>query len=303
MPESGDMLVKDQKEFRSQESEARTKASPPPHESHLEDAPDAVDSDSGRSTPDSPSNPQAGKAEGTGVSEPGQTPQTRRKYVRRAERTACACGFVSFPGYLNSSGHRRSAVHRHSKQLKDLLATEGVSFQEIGRRLKITRERVRQIANRLGYPAGRVRQKARAVRPGVKPGGEAEYDAAFKDKWDLVVALRAECPYPVDSVADGLRFREVRILGTVCQVGKADWRGTLGFTHLGALKGVTKARVVLLKLPQGGWLVIPREKYRPGNIKLGEKGKGGPHEDEQEYHLMVNNWNLLEEMKAEVDAA
>jgi len=112
----------------------------------------------------------------------------------------------------------------------------------------------------------------------------------YKAKWDLVVALKAECPYEVDLAGQEMRFREVLVRGIVCQLGRATSRGTLGYTHLEGLKGLTRAKMILMKLPEAGWLVIPREKYQRGNFKLGVPGQ--PHE----YDQMINNWKLLEEV-------
>jgi hypothetical protein len=222
--------------------------------------------------------------------------QQPRKYVRRAESTTCACGWVGLAGRLQSVHHQQSAVHVHAEQIKELLGTNRVTFQEIGRRFGITRERVRQIAAGLGFPPGRSRPKAQRPRPSAeaREARRAEMIALqmeYKARWDLIVALKAECPYEVDLSGQDMRFREVLVRGVLCQVGQATSRGTLGYTHLEGLKGIIKAKVILMKLPEEGWLVIPHEKYQRGNFRLGISGQ--PHE----YDQMVNNWRFLEELK------
>jgi len=242
------------------------------------------------------SNGPNGGAPVTQVSEGSQVRPGPRKYTRRAESTTCTCGWVGLPGRLQSVHHQQSAVHVHSEQIKELLGTERVTFQEIGRRFGLTRERVRQIAAGLGFPPGRSRPKAYTLR---RPSAEAREarraemaarQMEYKAKWDLVVALKAECPYEVDLAGQEMRFREVLVRGIVCQLGRATSRGTLGYTHLEGLKGLTRAKMILMKLPEAGWLVIPREKYQRGNFKLGVPGQ--PHE----YDQMINNWKLLEEV-------
>jgi len=203
---------------------------------------------------------------------------------------------VGLAGRLKSVHHQQSAVHVHAEQIKELLGTERVTFQEIGRRFGLTRERVRQIAAGLGFPPGRSRPKAYTYR---KPSAEAREtrradmtmrQMEYKAKWDLIVALNAECPYDVDLAGEDLKFREVLVRGVLCQLGRATARGTLGYTHLEGLKGITRAKVVLMKLPEAGWLVIPRDKYERGNFKLGAPNQ--PHA----YDQMINNWKLLEEV-------
>jgi hypothetical protein len=242
------------------------------------------------------SNGSSGGASVTQMSEGNQVRPGPRKYTRRAESTTCSCGWVGLAGRLKSVHHQQSAVHVHAEQIKELLGTERVTFQEIGRRFGLTRERIRQIAAGLGFPPGRSRPKAHTLR---RPSAEAREarrvemaarQIEYKAKWDLVVALKAECPYEVDLANDDMRFREVLVRGVLCQLGRATARGTLGYTHLEGLKGIIRAKVILMKLPEAGWLVIPREKYQRGNFKLGASGQ--PHE----YDQMINNWKQLEEV-------
>ncbi len=59
----------------------------------------------------------------------------------------------------NSLLHRKSVLHKHCRRLRALLAKDCVTYSEIGARLGITRERVRQLADAMGVPhIGRMRQ-------------------------------------------------------------------------------------------------------------------------------------------------
>ncbi len=59
----------------------------------------------------------------------------------------------------NSMIHRKSVLHKHSRRLRALLAKDCMTYSEIGARLGITRERVRQLAGEMGLPPiGRMRQ-------------------------------------------------------------------------------------------------------------------------------------------------
>ena len=73
----------------------------------------------------------------------------------------CECGF---PGTDRSHRyHRLSVYHRQHRRIRGLLSNNSLSFSDIGDRLGITRERVRQIAWQLGMKSGRQRQEQRVL--------------------------------------------------------------------------------------------------------------------------------------------
>jgi predicted XRE-type DNA-binding protein len=73
----------------------------------------------------------------------------------------CECGF---PGAdRNRRDHRLSVYHRQHRTIKNLLSKDSLTFAEIGERLGITRERVRQIARQLGLTSGHERRKQHAM--------------------------------------------------------------------------------------------------------------------------------------------
>jgi hypothetical protein len=73
----------------------------------------------------------------------------------------CDCGL---PGAGRSHRYRRRSVyHRQHRRIKGLLSDNSLSFADIGDRLRITRERVRQIARQLGMESGRQRREQRAL--------------------------------------------------------------------------------------------------------------------------------------------
>jgi hypothetical protein len=67
----------------------------------------------------------------------------------------CECGFPV--AGLNRLDHRLSVYHRQHRRIKNLLSKDSLTFAEIGEKLGITRERVRQIAQQLGMATGRER--------------------------------------------------------------------------------------------------------------------------------------------------
>jgi hypothetical protein len=72
----------------------------------------------------------------------------------------CECGF---PLADRNRNHRLSVYHRHHRRIKNLLSKDSLSFAEIGERVGITRERVRQIAQQLGRATGRERREQRTM--------------------------------------------------------------------------------------------------------------------------------------------
>jgi len=73
----------------------------------------------------------------------------------------CECGFtVAGP---NRRQHRRSIYHRQHRRIKNLLSDNSLSFAEIGNRVGMERERVRQVARQLGMASGRQRQEQRKL--------------------------------------------------------------------------------------------------------------------------------------------
>jgi len=71
----------------------------------------------------------------------------------------CECGLPISSDRRGAYRHRRSVYHRHHRRIKDLLSKNEISYAEIGRKLGITRERVRQIAEKEGIPSGRQRKE------------------------------------------------------------------------------------------------------------------------------------------------
>jgi hypothetical protein len=68
----------------------------------------------------------------------------------------CECGLAISD---RRGGHRRSVYHLQHRRIKALLSKNWISYSEIGAGLGITRERVRQIAEKIGSPSGHQRQE------------------------------------------------------------------------------------------------------------------------------------------------
>jgi hypothetical protein len=75
----------------------------------------------------------------------------------------CECGFPLSSARQGVYAHRVSLYHRHHRRIKALLSKNEISYSEIGRKLGITRERVRQIAEKAGMLSGRQRNEQSVV--------------------------------------------------------------------------------------------------------------------------------------------
>jgi hypothetical protein len=73
----------------------------------------------------------------------------------------CECGFPVAGSH--GGQHRLSVYHRQHRRIKNLLSRDSLSFADIGERVGITRERVRQIAQQLGRATGRERREQHAM--------------------------------------------------------------------------------------------------------------------------------------------
>ena len=72
----------------------------------------------------------------------------------------CECGF---PVAGRNRHHRRSVYHRQHRRINNLLSNNSLSFADIGDKIGITRERVRQIARQLGMASRRPRREQQAL--------------------------------------------------------------------------------------------------------------------------------------------
>ncbi len=183
-------------------------------------------------------------------------------------------------------------LHQHSRRIRALLDQECVPFSEVGRRLGVSREQVRQIAELLGYPPGRWREKTCKSRP-PQP----------LSKVPLLAKLQRDCPYPVVSMHSALRRRRVSILGHICYVSKAFIRPlyyirvvTRGSASLPKLTSLSGTEFVLSKLPRNGWLVIPRARCKRTTFDLRKKERASRQSGRWDLTQALNAWHLFKKV-------
>jgi len=212
-----------------------------------------------------------------------------RKYHRRQEPIACECGIILKCG-TGLRQHQQSLLHCRATRLRALLDT-CLNFSVIGKRLGISRERVRQLASRLGYKSGMERNTLCRLKK-----WEAE---AIEDP--MITALRQSCPYPVElirlpSARGDLRFYAsvVMILGKRCTIHKASYHGkeTVHFNYSRGFGGLCEFSLVLI--PDGRWIVC--QSLKPGStcFKLGERILPGRKGSFHGWNERIGAWHMLE---------
>ena len=204
----------------------------------------------------------------------------------------CECGFPV--AARKRRHHRLSVYHRHYRRIKNLLSKDSLSFAEIGERVGITRERVRQIAQQLGGASGRERREQHAMDKRMSAWherkGHRELVAKCKELGYTVTPSRVDSP-------DGWRFeaRNVVING---------WRAHIVYIR-------TKDRYLLFRrsdvpadfyvgispigffiFPSKVWKTFPeRTSFSPIPCPMGRRGATHPHR--HDYLNYLEAWKLL----------
>lgn len=210
-------------------------------------------------------------------------------YNRWQKPIACECGFKLKCG-TGLAGHRKSLLHCRAARLRALLDT-CLNFSLIGRRLGVSRERVRQLAASLGYKPGRERRTLCRLKR-----REEEFIES-----PMIAALKESCPYPLElvicsSARGGWRFftNEVAILGKRCAIYKASCtsQGIVRFRYSRGYSGLCEFSLVLI--PDGRWIVCRSLKSACTCFKLGERLLPGNPGVFHGWNDRIGAWSILE---------
>jgi len=212
-----------------------------------------------------------------------------REYKRHQEPIACECG-VELRCGTGLAQHKRSLLHCRATRLRALLDT-CLNFSVIGKRLGVSRERVRQLALRLGYKSGKERRVLCRLKRREDEGIESP----------VIKALRRSCPYPVElirlpSARGDLRFfaTEVMILGKRCAIHKANHqiKETLHFNYSRGYASLCDFSLVLI--PDGRWIVCRSRQSGNTCFKLGERLIPGRPGAFHGWNERIGAWHILE---------
>jgi hypothetical protein len=202
----------------------------------------------------------------------------------------CECGLFG----AGRTDHRLSVYHRQHRRIRGLLCNNSLSFADIGDRLGITRERVRQIARQLGMESGRRRLEQRVLRQRMpvwqKRKGYREL-IAKGEKFGYSVT-----PSRVDS-SDGWRFqaRDVVINGWRAHIVYMTARGryfTFRRSDARADFYVGISPIGFFIFPSKVWKTFPeRTAFSPIPCPSGQRGF--THSGRHDYLNYLEAWKLL----------
>jgi hypothetical protein len=205
--------------------------------------------------------------------------------------------------------HRSSFDESRRARVRTILQDSSVSFAEAGRRLGVTRERIRQMAESLGIAEGRKRQNEERGNKAQRILGRIPGVSALRE-----LGLEVE---PANAIHSNrvayTSSRQFCVNGRRC-VTRPVWstesaRRNYGpdYAVIAAFHGERRinrdVEFVLYRLPDGfpsaGWLVIPAKETRNYNLAV----KLGPPKDrpqaraayEGKWMKYLNAWDQLKE--------
>jgi hypothetical protein len=194
----------------------------------------------------------------------------------------CSCGQRLKPAY--TTGHFRSVLHRKNKRVLGLLK-RFVPYSEIGRRVGLSRERVRQIAELLSIKPPKKHKRACALE-------------RFEKSRPALAAVAEELRRKglrVEPTRVGTHWsrRMLLVNGRRCAVTKATRNCINGLEYFQIGPCHKDAAFTLRRTPYG-WLVLPKNSasnftmFVLGRPKL--NGAGGPKHDWEKF---LEAWHLL----------
>lgn len=195
---------------------------------------------------------------------------------------------------LVKRSHLRSVAHRQNGRIRALLNQPCIAFSEIGRRLGVSRERVRQIADRFCPETGRQRQYTCAINNPPKLPSNC-------------LALRAEkvcrekgLPFQFVNRTNGIRQRlstnAAIIANEKCLLRRSAERENGNIVVRRPALGPEDAAFLLSYMPDGRWLIIPKDKWpRTGSTEFrpGDLQRPGGKSKRHDWPGYIDAWHLL----------
>ena len=202
----------------------------------------------------------------------------------------CDCG-MALKGQQHS-WHRAGRAHQQAQRIKALMENDCITFAEMGVRLGITRERVRQIAARLGYPRGRKRRRVCTIhhlreRFTNSVTAELRELRVISERWNFTFE-----PIMRDSYGIYFLLKRIMLNGFLCQIGSL-CQHPLDYTVIPRIE--SHDFDFFLGRGIDGWAVIPqKEMPLSGTICVMGRPKILPGADcNRSYEHFFEAWNLL----------
>lgn len=230
------------------------------------------------------------------MTKPRKDARPHKPYAaRKRGPVIMCCGVDVFDDTVGRYWHNKSVLHTNYRRITRYLEQDCMSFSEIGTRLNVTREMVRQIAERLGAAKGNDRSKACTLnradmkwRAALRTSPLGRFVKEIEEQgfdWQRVPAR----PRGWSGTMVFVQGQLVRI--RICSYNRK------GYIQIHRTTGT--AATIAYELPGGrGWLIVPHERGVTSSstafsldAKPGDKGwtYGGRHD----FPSMVNDWSVF----------
>ena len=181
-----------------------------------------------------------------------------------------------------STRHTLSVLHRKAKLIRAMLERNCITHAEIGRRIGVTRERVRQLALHMGFADGRSRQAVCRMERRRKEMAEFFVEAQKRG-----------------FAVEPLGTRSAYINGQLCVQRQACWH-TIGnsehkYTYISIRQPAGRFDICAWKLPDGRFLILPKKLvgFRQTTFNPQESERPGTANSSHYYRQCIERWSLL----------
>jgi hypothetical protein len=204
--------------------------------------------------------------------------------MSRTPYTCPDCGATLLGQYLEK--HRKSVGHRRGAELRSLFDS-GARFSHIAREFGLSRERVGQLARRMGVGTGRERSRIQKMEKRLRQNHFWPYRKEL--------SRHATLNFHVTPQSDRLLPVALCWLnGILCTIRPAWHRPSLPrYTALGACSERLPAEMVLFRLGHDRWLIVPASRLRRATsvLLLEEHKSKGSHRND--WKSFIDAWHLL----------
>ena len=187
--------------------------------------------------------------------------------------------------------HLKSVGHRQNRRIRALLRQPCISFSEIGRRLGLSRERVRQIANQYYQETGRQRQHACAIsKPKLPPNCLAlQAEKVCREKG--LAFQFAGRPF------DGRQFSASAaiIANEKCVLRRCSARKNGNIVVRKPRSNADDVKFMLMPMPEIRWLIVPKSKWpnKSTEFQSGALRRPGATCRRHDWRAYIDAWHLL----------
>ena len=190
---------------------------------------------------------------------------------------------------LREQGYRRHAVsvfHKKAKLIRAMLERNCITHAEIARRIGLSRERVRQLALRMGFSDGKSRHAICRIERRRK--AMPEFFVKAKERGFAVEPLGRKSAY---------------INGMICVQRQACWRavGQRGYEYkyLSIRRPSIRFDICAWRLPDGPFLILPKKLvgFRQTVFTPKESDHPGTAITSHHYREYIERWSLLEQAR------